>query len=77
MSYRTPEEHEIAFLQHVVDSLYESLGPANDDILQMAYDDWVGQGNELPDGYSLSGHEDEDDSEDEDDYNEDQAEDVE
>ena len=36
--------HEVRFLQHVNDELYEALGPANDDIVSEAYDSWMRPG---------------------------------
>lgn len=49
----TPDEYEIEFLEHVVGILYEALGPANDDVLKDAYDDWIANRGELPDKYKV------------------------
>jgi len=57
--------HEVRFLQHVNDELYEALGPANDDIVSEAYDSWIATGEKLPSGYSSD---DEDDESDEGEY---------
>lgn len=44
-------ENIIAYLEHMCDWMYESLGPANDDIIAMAQEDWRGMGNEVPTAY--------------------------
>ena len=38
----TPEQ-EVAHLRFLVDYLYEALGPANDDIMEMAEEAWKAQ----------------------------------
>ena len=43
---------EVKFLKHLSSYLYESLGPANDDIWQMAIDDYKAEGGVVPAGYS-------------------------
>jgi hypothetical protein len=47
---------KVIFLQFLAGYLYDSLGPANDDIWRMAQEAWVEGGNTLPEGYELEGY---------------------